>query len=174
MSSTVIPYLTEQYRRHPALAAEDVAKLCYQAARGAEHLLTDLDRARAYLERELALTPADGEMPLAEPISDEVARVNLAAWKARGLAPETLFALFAATASVRREGEDPLPLYLREVGEWLSSAQGPVTPEAWQAFLGDYEARGCPAIHHSDAYRGAEHPAYRIVRRDLLAREGLA
>ena len=172
MKCNVTEYLAEELRRHPSLAPADVAKLCYQAARGAEHLLSDLDRARGYLERELEMTPADGEMPLTEPISDTVARVNLAAWKARGLSSEPLFELFAATASVKRE-EDLLPLYLAQAGEWLSCLRGSITPDQWQTFLSRYEAEGCPPIHHSDAYRKAEHPAYRIVRRDLLREAGL-
>ena len=171
---SIIPYLTTQFSIHPSMTPQDLAKLCYQAARGAEHLLADLDRARSYLERELEATSADGSIPLIEPISHDVARVNLAAWKARGLDGGTLFDLFAATATVKREGEDLLPLYLARAGEWLACGQGPVEPAEWRKFLLWYEAQGCPAIHHSEAYRAAEKPAYRIVRRDLLSSAGLA
>ena len=31
--------LREQLRRHPSMQPQDVIKLCYQAARGAEHLI---------------------------------------------------------------------------------------------------------------------------------------
>ena len=73
--------LREQLRLHPAIQPQDVIKLCYQAARGAEHLLADTTRARAYFDQEYAATPADAARPLFEPISENVARVNLAAWK---------------------------------------------------------------------------------------------
>ena len=33
-------YLKEQFVLHPSMMPSDVAKLCYQAAMGAEHLLT--------------------------------------------------------------------------------------------------------------------------------------
>ncbi len=174
MNHSIRPYLAIQSHLHPSMTPRDIAKLCYQAARGAEHLLSDLDRARGYLERELEATPADGDIPLIEPISDDVARVNLAAWKARGLSSDLLFDLFAATASVRREGEDLLPVYLALAGEWLTCTEGPVEPAEWQEFLRRYEEQGYPAVHHSEVYRAAEKPAYRIVRRDLLALEGLA
>ena len=170
---SLIPYLTSQSRLHSSMTARDLAKLCYQAARGAEHLLSDLDRARGYLERELEATPADGSIPLVEPISDNVARVNLAAWRARGLDAGTLFELFAATATVKREGEDLLPLYLVLAGEWVASSESPVSPAEWREFLVWYEDRGCPTVHHSEAYRAAERPAYRIVRRDLLESAGI-
>ena len=55
--------LQEQLRLHPAMQPRDVIKLCYQAARGAEHLLADLTRARAYFDQEYAATPADASTP---------------------------------------------------------------------------------------------------------------
>lgn len=166
---SIIPYLMTQFSIHPSMTPQDVAKLCYQAARGAEHLLSNPDRARGYLLQELETTPADGNIPLIELISDTVARVNLAAWKAQGLSADLLFELFAATAQVSGAGEDRLPTYLAEVGAWLErESDPPVIPAEWQTFLRWYEETGCPAIHHSEAYRQAEKPAYRIVRRDLL------
>ena len=160
---------------HPAqlqLAAM-LGKLCYQAARGAEHLLTGLDRARGYLLRGFEATPADESIPLIEPISDTVARVNIAPWKARGLSPDTLFDLFAATAQVNREGEDCLPAYLEEAGEWIAATDSTITTEAWQNFLAWYRENGYPAVHHSEAYRKSENPAYRIVLRVLLTEAGI-
>ena len=93
-------YLSEQLQLHPSMQPQDVLKLCYQAARGAEHLLADFSRARAWFDREYAAVPADAAQPLFEMLSPEVARVNLAAWKAAGLPEEWLFRMFAATASV--------------------------------------------------------------------------
>lgn len=173
MTKRITPYLETQLRLHPSMTPRDVVKLCYQAARGAEHLLADPERARSYLFRELEATEADPCAPLAEPISDTVARVNLAAWKARGLSSDKLFELFAATASTAGEGEDLLPAYLTEAEEWIAASESSISLAAWRGFLADYRAQGCPAVHHSEAYRAAERPAYRIVRRELLAREGL-
>lgn len=167
------PYLAEQMRIHPSMMPQDIAKLCYQAAHGAEHLLSDLDRARSYLLRELEATPADGSIPLIEPISDTVARVNIAAWKARGLSPDRLFDLFAATATVSGEGDEYLSDYLADAEDWLSCVQTHISLEEWQAFSAWYAANGRPAIHHSEVYRDMEKPAYRIVRRSLLWAGGI-
>lgn len=172
-SSPITPYLKHHLLEHPSMTPQDVAKLCYQAAHGAEHLLADLDRARLYLIRELEATPADGEIPLAEPISDAVARVNLAAWKAKGLSPDTLFELFSATARVSGEGDQRLDAYLKEVSLCLEREATSVSSDDWQAFLAWYDGQGRPPIHHSASYREAEHPAYRIVMRSLLRDVGL-
>ena len=170
---SLIPYLTEQLRTHPSMTPQDVAKLCYQAAHGAEHLLSDLDRARGYLRREFEATAADANIPLIEPISDAVARVNIAAWKARGLSPDTLFDLFAATATVGGEGDTRLEEYLIEAEDFLTHAPTSIALEDWQMFSAWYTQNGRPAIHHSEAYREAEKPAYRIVRRELLFQAGI-
>lgn len=166
--ATLRPYLIEQMRLHPSMTPQDLAKLCYQAARGAEHMIPDPDRARVYLERELEITEADGGIPLYEAISPRIVRVNLGAWKARGLSSEALLALFLATAQSSYSGEDLLPAYLEEVTALLTSGDYPVTAHEWEAFLRDYEELGMPAVHHSEAYRLWKKPAYRIVRAELL------
>ena len=103
--------LREQLRLHPSMQPRDVIKLCYQAARGAEHLLSDTTRARAYFDQEYAVTPADDALPLFESISEKVARVNIAAWKTANLPAEWLFRMFVHTARVPMGGETLLKLF---------------------------------------------------------------
>ena len=163
--------LQEQLRLHPAMEPRDVIKLCYQAARGAEHLLADTSRARAYFDREYAATPADASIPLLEPIGPDVARVNIAAWKAANLPPEWLFRMFVHTASVAPAGEDRLAEYIEAAANVVSASLAAnavsVTPAgtAWRDAVAQWTAAGRPAVHHSEAYRAVEHPAYRIVKR---------
>ena len=167
--TSISRYLEDQLSTHPSMTPQDLAKLCYQAAHGAEHLLANPERARGYLLRELESVEPDPHIPLVEPISDEIARVNLAAWKARELSSDRLFDLFVATAQVSRDGGERLQTYLDEVDALLFRGQTAIPLSAWTEFRTEYDALGRPSIHHSEAYRAAEHPAYRIVRRDLLA-----
>ena len=109
-------YLEEQTNRHPVWECCDLIKRCYQGARGAEHLLADLPRAKGYFLAEWEATPAL-DLPLYEEISPAVSRVNLGAWKYHGRSPEALFDLFAASATVAQEGEDLLEAYLAAAGE---------------------------------------------------------
>lgn len=149
--------LREQLRLHPAMQPRDVLKLCYQAARGAEHLLANTARARAYFDQEYAATPADATLPLFEPISPNVARVNIAAWKASSLPAEWLFHMFVHTASVPMGGAELLEAYIAEASAIVHDIPG------WDEALTAWQEAGMPAVHHSEAYRAAEHPAYRIV-----------
>ena len=162
------PYLTEQMKRHPSMTPQDLAKLCYQAARGAEHMIPDPERARAYLTRELEATEACDETPLYEGISPEIARVNLAAWKAREPDGDKLLEMFLATVNGVSSEEDRLPAYLDEVEALLAEGGYPVELGEWTAFRSRYEEAGMPAVHHSQSYREHERPAYRIVRVEVL------
>lgn len=149
--------LREQLRLHPAIQPQDVIKLCYQAARGAEHLLADTTRARAYFDREYAATPADAALPLFEPISENVARANLAAWRAAGYPAEWLFRMFVHTASVPMGGSELLAQYIAEASAVVGDLPG------WEEALAEWQAAGMPAVHHSENYCAGERPAYRIV-----------
>lgn len=159
-----IACLQEQIHLHPAMQPCDVLKLCYQAARGAEHLLTDTARARTYFDQEYAVTPADASLPLWEPIGPEVARVNIAAWKAANLPAEWLFRMFVHTASVAAEGEVRLADYVAQADTIVNARWA---DSAWTEAMAEWIAADRPAIHHSAAYRAAEKPAYRIVRRQF-------
>ncbi len=150
--------LQQQLRLHPAAQPRDVIKMCYQAARGAEHLLSDLSRARAYFDQEFAATPADPAAPLFEALSENVARVNIAAWKAANFPAEWLFRMFVSTATVAQDGTALLDDYIAQADALLGGSL-----PGWQEALAEWTAQGRPAVHHSESYRTHERPAYRIV-----------
>ena len=155
-------YLTEQFLLHPSIQPQDIIKLCFQAAYGAEHLLYDLQAARAYFFREFEATePRD--IPLYERISDQVCRVNLAAWRYRELPAEKLFDLFASSATVPRSGDSTFFEYIETVESLLNRNSCNVSIEDWQTYLTEYKKSGIRAVHHSTRYRESEKPAYRIV-----------
>lgn len=160
-------YLSEQIKKHPTIRPQDAVKLCYQAAFGAEHLLSDKEAARRYLYAELENTAAcDGE--LYECISEDICRVNLAVWKARELSAESLFELFVASAAVKKDGKAAMQSYLDDVGKLADDGAFGFSFCEWQDFLKKYTDAGMPAVHHSEVYRESEKPTYRIVKRELL------
>lgn len=135
------------------MQAQDVAKLCYQAAFGAEHLLTDPTAAEhAFFAEYAAVAPTDE--PLFEPIAAGTVRVNLGAWKARGMDAAWLWYLFSHSA---------VPLSMQEpiCAEYVRRA-ATLVPAAAE-YLADYIRRGMPSVHHSEIYRAKERPAYRLV-----------
>ena len=169
----IVEFMQEQAVRHPATEPVDVIKLCFQAAFGAEHLLEDREAAFQYLRQEYDRVQPNEKEPLYEAISDSFCRVNLRAWKQRKLPMSWLFRMFAETVSFSRQashsrqagitGKTFFRDCLKEAGNLVSAGAFGFDRKSWEAFLASYPT-DCPeAVHHSEAYRQAEKPAYRLV-----------
>jgi hypothetical protein len=155
--------------RYPAMALADVYKLLHQAALGPAHAV-DPSTARARLEDELgSLGPGPAE-PLVDPISPDgrLARVHLRAWAARSLPTQALAEAFVATAAARPADAAKLARFCGCLGELADAGGVPATREAVEAFVAQCEREGWPALHHSEAFRTAHAPAYRVVDVSLL------
>jgi len=145
----------EQLRLHPSMRAEDVLKLCFQAACGPAHILGHADAAKRSFDAEFSAVAPRPNAPLYEVISPDFIRVDLGAWKAAGLPPEWLFRMFCASARKFGDADAVLKKYLAVAEEELD---------------GDLKTRfaalrknAIAAPHHSPAYRAAEAPSYRVV-----------
>lgn len=160
-------YFEDQLKKHPSMQFQDALKLCYQAAFGAEHLLSNEDRARAYLAAEFDSVLPTSE-PLFEMISEEMARVNLGAWKRENRDLESLFNVFKDSAFVKVGAKEDFLLYLQTAQGVMSCSLPDFDLEKWCDFLEKYKEAGMPAIHHSAQYRETEKPSYRIVKKSLL------
>lgn len=142
-------YILSEIAEHPSAQAQDIAKLCYQAAFGAEHGLSNLEAARLYLKKEFDQVEIYN-VPLYEYISDDICRVNLSAWKASAMPLEWLFKMFVGSSAVEN-GDEKLFLEYLEVAEAVTGFS-----------LTEFKANIAP-VHHSNVYRENENPAYRII-----------
>ena len=119
--------LIAQFATHPSTAPQDAVKQCYQAAFGAEHLLTDTSLAAAYLEREFNDTPA-ADVPLCEKIAPDVGRINLASWKAHGLPLEWLTRMFIMSARPDEAARLSSSIVFPSWTSWFRRATHPSPP----------------------------------------------
>jgi hypothetical protein len=160
---------------HPLAAAEDLYKLLHQAVYGPGHAIPDRQAAAAWLERELAgLGPPPDDEPRCEPLggSPALVRVNLRPFAAAGDDAEALLDAFVATANEHPPDNSTMTAVLDLAARWLPCAgRGALAPEL-RALAAKMAADGYPAIHHSDIYREAYHPAYRVIAADLTAAKG--
>ena len=158
-------YIAPQLKLHPSITPRDVLKMCFQATFGAEHLITDVEKAQGYFDAEYEATPPTQE-PLFEMIGGKVCRVNIGAWKRENLPREWMFNLFIQGAS-QPMGSDQI--FFEKVQAWENYARENAldfTPDALKVALGSYLATcegKLQAIHHSPEYKAAEKPAYRVV-----------
>ena len=165
----------EHLESHPLAAAEDLYKLLHQAVYGPGHAIPDREAAAAWLERELAgLGPPLDNDPRCEPLggSPPLVRVNLRPFAAAGGDAEALLDAFVATANEHPPNDATMTTVLDLAARWLPCAgRGALAPEL-RALAAEMAAEGYPAIHHSDIYREAYHPAYRVIAADLAAAKG--
>ncbi len=159
-----------QLKMHPSMKFQDVIKLCYQASFGAEHLLLDKERAKAYLISEFSSVEPTDE-PLFERVSDDVCRANLGAWKKKNLPIEELFEAFVSSVSVKDEPKRAFFKYLSIAEGVMKENMHDFSVEEWHNFLDLYLENGVCAVHHSAEYREAEKPSYRIIKVENIKEE---
>lgn len=136
---------------------QDAVKFLYQYHMGPGHLIEDEALALARLEEEWATLSPSLEEPLFEEIGNGLCRLNLRACKGKQLSTRLIARLFVLTANAFVSDADALAQALELVYTL------PFSQEIVADYLAQYRQKGCPAVHHSDRYRAACVPAYRVV-----------
>lgn len=148
--------LSEHLKRYPAMTPNDLIKLVYQSEFGGGHLIADPSMALRRLKGEINTMQSGTPAPAIESIGGGLARLHLQHLDALRLRPETVNGLFLCVCEPRgtMEGLNAKLDLLPEVC--------PDMPGLDEAIAG-YRTIGCPAMSHSETYRAAYHPAYRLV-----------
>lgn len=164
--------LQEHARSHPSAQAQDMIKLCYQAAFGAEHLIEDFAPAEQDFMAEWERAQADDfTVPLYEWISPDYARLNLAACKTAGLRPETIFQLFKHSAEKNKQ-EHPQVYFRNYIDKVRALTRDKVfsfSESEWLSETRAYLADGLYPVRHSKEYNEAEKPSYRLISKQAVS-----
>ena len=168
-------FVSRQMAQYPKSHLLDLYKSCFQDYMGAEHLVSDRERVKAYLDEELTSADID-DLPewFYEPcgIKGRYFRVSLRAVK-EGLITEDMFLdAFIRSANIKRPS----------IKSWSRKWHKIIgTIDKMNLNLPDYDLEkqfidsilsvGKYAISHSSDYREAYHPHYRIVERRIFENE---
>ena len=156
-------------RRCPLLTPQDAVKFLYQSEFGPGHFAPSPTAALSRLLKELSGVTQKNQ-PLFEEIGDGLCRVHLRAIEAHGVAPEELCRWFTATANAVRGDAARFAKKLQLLEALARGGALPFDAAALAAYFVPYRAAGCPAVHHSEVFRAAYHPAYRVVFTRLAAK----
>lgn len=153
------------------MRAVDVYKLLYQGVFGVRHLLSEDARRRLQSEARNLRLEEQPEEPLIEEASADgsMVRVNLRPYLRRGLPLSRLFSAMEASVPSKGGVEE----FLEAWGMFkrlVSSGRLVFDDEEIRELDRDLELGGCQPRHHSEAYRRAYAPAYRVVKREVLER----
>ena len=163
--------------RYPKMQVEDLYKLLHQAAMGSEHAIPSREAARQWLNREVGalgdLPTQLGDEPLIEPISPagRLVRVNLRPYLLERRDIDLLLDAFVQTAEQYSGDTATLDDYCQGAVDLAREGALPFSPSELEARFAELKRQGYPAVHHSETYREAYGPAYRVVLRDLLSEQ---
>ena len=162
--------LTRQFSRYPMALPQDVYKLSFQATMGGAHAAEDSAAAARWLDRELAELPPGPDEPVVDTISSDgrVVRVNLRPYVTGGGAPTALLEAFLRSAREMPASKESLRRHLAYAERLAGSRSLPLPRQALRLFFERMRSSGYPSVGHSEEYRNAYHPAYRVVLSHLL------
>jgi hypothetical protein len=167
--------LADELRLHPEAATDDAYKFLHQGVFGPGHAIDDRQSAERLLDQEIAgLAPAAVEDPLCQPLGGPtpMARIHLRPFLAADEDPHALLDVFVASAAVAA-GSAP------DMDAALTAALATLVKDGQWGLAGELEtlgsglaAGGYPAVGHSERYRNAFNPAYRVVVLELARAKG--
>lgn len=160
-----IALLKKRIKETPVLEPMDAVKLAYQSEFGCGHLLEEEGVCASRIAQELAQT---AQIASAEPFVDiggGLCRINLHAAQVRSLAPLTLARMMLQTAERIQGSLQGFEAKLETLREACRAGLFLFTPSTLDAYLAAYAREEYPPVSHSEAYRVAYAPAYRVVLR---------
>ena len=148
--------LSNHLLRYPAMQAQDAYKLIHQAALGNAHAVIHPEAVQKWLESELKDLLEPYPEPALDPISPDgtLVRVHLGPFMAAGGNLDSLLAAFFRTSSTFISDHQRLESYLEESLPYVTGLE---------ELMRTLKNQDYPAVHHSEAYRAAYKPAYRVV-----------
>ena len=155
--------LREHVKRYPLMQPTDAVKLIYQNEFGGGHLIRDEEACLNYLRREYASMEKDATVPLCEDIGNGIVRVNLVAVKEENL--EQLGREFIRSAAEHQGDFFSFLSKLSILKKLTVEGIFAFGTEELGVYLAEYEKAGCPVVSHSEVYRNAYHPAYRVIKK---------
>ena len=169
-------FVHQQLETYPKSRLLDIYKSCFQDYMGAEHLVSDKQRVKSYLDEELQSTSLDDLMPwYYEPCGTDgqYVRVSIRAVKENKVSEDLLLDAFIRSAnSDRRPSVESWRDQWHMIIGTIDHMQ--LTIPSYQEdgeFIDSILTVGKYAISHSPEYREAYRPHYRIVERGIFERE---
>ena len=169
-------FVQKQMETYPKSRLLDIYKSCFQDYMGAEHLVSDRQRIKAYLDEELQSTSLDSLMTwLYEPcgVDGRYVRVSIRAIKEGLIKEDMLLDAFirSANTSERPSIESWRDRWHVIIGTIEQMQLQLPNFDKDKQFIESILSAGKYAISHSPEYREAYHPHYRIVEKGIFERE---
>ena len=148
--------LKAHFERYPLMQATDIAKLIYQSAFGPGHLIKSREYAAARLSEELKT--AEPGVETLEDIGSDLCRLYIRNAVDCGMTEDELLDRFIETANTFPKDEA-----LFHTGMETARRLFPRFADELERLETECRESGYAPFSHSEVYRNAYHPAYRVV-----------
>ena len=169
-------FVNRQMQIYPKSRLLDIYKSCFQDYMGAEHLISDRQSVKVYLDEEFNTTSLDELMPwYCEPcgIDSCYYRVSIRAIKEGIITEDQLLDAFirSANSETRPSVESWSERWHKIIGTIDQMKLDLPDFQEDKQFIDSVLSAGKYAMSHSPDYREAYHPHYRIVERNIFEKE---
>ena len=168
---TLEQVLRRHARKYPMMQPTDAVKLIYQNVFGGGHLIKDREACLRALQREYENAPQEQHAPLLESIGNGLVRVMLNAIDGSGYSIRQLGEDFIRSSQEHQGNLNGFLMKLEILRKVTASGVFGFTLEELDGYLEEYKEAGYPMVSHSEAYRQAYNPAYRIVLASIFSKE---
>ncbi len=166
----LIELIREHQDKKKYFEIQDAYKLIYQSVYGIGHILANPAMAQRYLAQEFKSINAIDDEALIENISipGEIVRLNLRPYKQQKVHINRLFqAMMRSAAEISGSREKFLDLW-NQFNQAVLNSDLNFDKQQLKIFDGKAKSENYPVMHHSRAYREANRPAYRVLKKTLL------
>lgn len=160
--SLLAELILTHYTAHPLMQVQDAVKLIYQNEFAGGHLISNSQTSYDYLCKEYT----DTTIPCIdrfEEIGNNLCRINLAQIKDEGITLDTLNHFFVYTSNQKHGSISGFEQKLATLLELCQQNMLPFSSTEVTQYLKTYKSKGYPPVSHSETYRQAYSPHYRVV-----------
>lgn len=159
--------LTEHCKKYPLLKIQDIFKFLHQSAFGCEHLVSSLDAAKVRIAEEYATLSSHAVQEI-EQLDGEYCRVPLSILRSE---PDVklLAKLFYMSAKAEPCGKERLIEKLNVAKQLIEEGALPFDAAEFDHALDEWKAQDFSAMRHSEVFRKAYSPAYRVIANEYIS-----
>lgn len=162
--------IINHFNKYPQMMVQDMIKLIYQNEFASGHLIRNVSESLHRLHTEvegITVSDYDANISLFDEIGNGLVRLNLNSIKDYQIELETINSFFVLTSKAFKGTIDSFERKLKVLRQLCEEGKLPFTVYEVDENIQDLKAQNYPPVSHSDVYRRAYNPSYRVVLAEL-------
>lgn len=151
--------------KYPKMQPCDAVKLVYQNEFGSEHYIQDPEKAFEWLCKEYETCEKLPEAPVFESVGNGIQRVYISSVDTNAYPLEQIFKDFLTCSKEHKGNLESFLKKLEVLKDLVAKGAFGFSEKEFCEYLEKYKKAGYPAVSHSETYKEAYKPAYRITKR---------